>query len=490
MLLGLLFLAAACKSAPAPDDAGPEILTPLTVPDAGDTVLEDANAPPLEIPELTGALPEVPEITADLPEEFLQEGDGGDAAALEEPPSLDLPETAVPPPSPNDNAPAIAALPDVPAPAIQETAAVPPVLPRQEPPVPKPAEPPKAPPPGTSAESKGRGSPPEPPSFLRIPEPVTPPPVREVMPITPLPELPARTPPAAVDENVVFSRTVRATVGQLVEIPFRGTGWVYLGELGSRRGLSYDSRRLDQEGQSFIFRAEAVGTYALKFYKQDFIRDYILNDYVQVIVGEAPDSSGIGWFNPPIDRGRVVAEPRWPTIESGPTGTAPALPETPVAETPQAVPQTQQPAVQTPPAAAVPSPLAAPAQPPAPTRPVVSDDGIAPVPQATASGSPAQSLPPDSSPADYVTRAKQEYDAGRVGSALSVLDQLRQQYTSLTDEALWLYGQLLEANSPGRDIRLALEYYRRLIREYPQSPRVPEAQQRISYLERYYFNLR
>jgi hypothetical protein len=293
------------------------------------------------------------------------------------------------------------------------------------------------------------------------------------MPVTPLPELPARTPPAALDEDVVFSRIVRATVGQLVEIPFRGTGWVYLGELGSRRGLTYDSRRLDQEGQSFIFRAEAVGTYALKFYKQDFIRDYILNDYVQVIVGEAPDSAGIGWFNPPIDRGRVVAEPRWPTIESGPAG---------------AVPQTQPPTVQTPPAAAV-------TPPPAPTRPVIRDDGIAPVPQATASGSPAQNLPPEFSaggtgPADYVTRAKQEYDAGRVGSALSVLDQMRQQYAVLTDEALWLYGQLLEANSPSRDIRLALEYYRRLVREYPQSPRVPEAQQRISYLERYYFNLR
>jgi hypothetical protein len=285
------------------------------------------------------------------------------------------------------------------------------------------------------------------------------------MPITPLPELPARTPVITPAEEVVFSRTVRATVGQLVEVPFRGTGWVYLGELGSRRGLTYDSRRLDQgtpteatgrgsplEGQSFIFRAEAVGTYALKFYKQDFIRDYILNDYVQVIVGEAPESSGIGWFNPPIDRGRVVAEPRWPAIESGPAEAVPASP--------------------------------------APTRPVISDDGIAPVPQATAPGTPAQNMPPDTGPADYVQRARQEYDAGRVGAALSILDQMRQRYAVLTDEALWLYGQLLEANSPNRDIGLALEYYRRLIREYPQSPRVPEAQQRISYLERYYFNLR
>jgi hypothetical protein len=256
-------------------------------------------------------------------------------------------------------------------------------------------------------------------------------------------------------------------VGQLVEIPFRGTGWVYLGELGSRRGLTYDSRRLDQEGQSFVFRAEAVGPYALTFDKQDFIRDYILNDYVQVIVGEAPESAGTGWFNAPVDRGRVVAEPRWPTIENGAAGTAPAAPVTPeTPETPPSAPEQNSGAA-----------AAAPAQ-------------TSAVEQTPAQDTPSELPAGDADPAEYVSRSRQEYDAGRVGSALSILDQMRQQYTSLTDEVLWLYGQLLEANSPNRDIRLALEYYRRLIREYPQSPRVPEAQQRISYLERYYFNLR
>ncbi|MDR0561710.1 MAG: outer membrane protein assembly factor BamD, partial [Spirochaetaceae bacterium] len=39
-----------------------------------------------------------------------------------------------------------------------------------------------------------------------------------------------------------------------------------------------------------------------------------------------------------------------------------------------------------------------------------------------------------------------------------------------------------------RNIRSALEYYRKLIQEYPQSQYSPEAQRRIAYLERYYFN--
>jgi outer membrane protein assembly factor BamD (BamD/ComL family) len=76
-----------------------------------------------------------------------------------------------------------------------------------------------------------------------------------------------------------------------------------------------------------------------------------------------------------------------------------------------------------------------------------------------------------------------------VAAALSILDQFREAYPSGSDEAWWLYGQLLEANGPRRDVRSALDYYRRLIREYPQSSRFDEARRRIAYLERYYFNI-
>jgi outer membrane protein assembly factor BamD (BamD/ComL family) len=76
-----------------------------------------------------------------------------------------------------------------------------------------------------------------------------------------------------------------------------------------------------------------------------------------------------------------------------------------------------------------------------------------------------------------------------IPQALSILDQYREIYPVGSDEAWWLYGQLLEANSPSRDVRSALDYYRRLVREYPQSPRFDEARRRIAYLERYYFNI-
>ncbi|MDR1803516.1 MAG: hypothetical protein LBQ94_07910 [Treponema sp.] len=260
-------------------------------------------------------------------------------------------------------------------------------------------------------------------------------------------------------------------MGQILEIPFRGTGWVYLGELGNRRGINYESRRLDLqpggrigqetvEGQSFIFSVDVAGTYILRFYRQDFIQDYIINDYVQVIAGERDENT---WR---IAGDRVIAEPRWPAAE---TVTAP-----PAAATQPPVAQV------TPPATAT-SPEVSPSV-------VAPEEPVAAVPPATAP--PPQVTPAVDSPAEYVRRARAEFDAGRIEPALGILDSFRQNYPGGTDDAWWLYGQLLEANSPSRDIRMSLEYYRRLVNEFPFSDLVEDARNRIAYLERYYFNIR
>jgi TolA-binding protein len=296
---------------------------------------------------------------------------------------------------------------------------------------------------------------------------------------------------------------------------------VYLGELRSRPGVAYNSRRSEPEGQTFVFRTEEAGSFGLKFYKQDYIRDYILNDYVQVIVGEAPERE---LFAFPGDRGQAIAAPRWPYLpgeepaggssagisagtasvaaqaEGGLTGDVPAGPSAgPSAGTSAgtsavsgdssggaAVPQT-------PPVLLPETP-----QPAAGRRPPVrtegrDDDSIVPVapPRAVSPapvGDPA--FPGDTPPEEYFRRAREAFEAGQIEPALALLDRFRERYPLGSDEAWWLYGQLLEAAGPSRDIRLALDYYRRLVREYPQSPRYNDARRRIAYLERFYFNIR
>jgi hypothetical protein len=312
------------------------------------------------------------------------------------------------------------------------------------------------------------------------------------------------------DNEIVFSRIVHATVGQIVEIPFRGNGWVYLGEIKLQRGIVYSSRRNDSDGQSFIFTFEEAGTYILKFYRQDFIRDYIINDHVQVIADSAP-TAGVGWFNPPVDRGRVVAQPRWPSsveeaqirggtkptsepvVTSGTTGesakeTASAQSTAPQQRTVPA--QETNTADRIPPQNNTVSPsssansdrqVAAPVQnaPPAQTSTVAQSEG----------DSPAVEKQEKLAPEIIMQRARENFDGGNISAAIALLDQFMADYPGGSDEVYWLLGQYYEANSPNRNILLSLDYYRRLVNEYPQSGHFNDARRRIAYLERYYINI-
>uniref|UniRef100_A0A7C3IKT6 Outer membrane lipoprotein BamD-like domain-containing protein n=1 Tax=Gracilinema caldarium TaxID=215591 RepID=A0A7C3IKT6_9SPIR len=366
---------------------------------------------------------------------------------------------------------------------------------------------------GSASASAEKKAPPVDPQSLKAPEPKTessPVQGTVAMPTGGIPELPSKTNPALAEEKVVLSRSVQATVGQLVEIPYQGAGWVYLGEVAGKKGLAYDSRRLDPDGQTFIFRCESAGTYTVKFFKQDFIKDYIINDYVEVVVGESPmpSSSVTGAFSLPVDRGRVVANPRWPT----PVSIAAASPAAPVtaaapgqasttasaSTTAPANPSAASTGTASPTASAgtVTSAAAPVAAAPASAAPASSASGVSntqtsPFPAAAVQSSPA--TPPLESltqPEEFINQAKKEVAAGQYASALSTLQAFTAKYPAGSDEVWWLYGQILEAKGPQRDIKGALTYYKRLTSEYPQSQRYDEAQQRIAYLERFYFDIR
>jgi outer membrane protein assembly factor BamD (BamD/ComL family) len=114
-------------------------------------------------------------------------------------------------------------------------------------------------------------------------------------------------------------------------------------------------------------------------------------------------------------------------------------------------------------------------------------------PQALVSPPPASSDAPQTeaplSPDILLQRAKEAFDGGDAAAAIALLDRLKDYYPSGTDELYWYYGQFYEANTPSRNILLSLDYYKRLVNEYPQSSRFNDARRRIAYLERYYINI-
>ena len=466
---------------------------------------------------------ELTEVISDGPETaVLNEQPEEVPAPVEETPPVEI-AVQIPPPLPPE--PALPPAPPPPEPAQPQ---MPPV---RQPPVPPPAllgpaeeNPPsqrETVPPSSEPRSEPRVEPRveprseprvEPRSEPRVEpriEPRSEPRIETPAPVTGS-EPPIRPVVTPQSDGIVFSRIVRATVGQIIEIPFVGNGWIYMGELASRRGIVYSSTRRDPEGQSIIFGAEAAGTYVLRFYKDNFLTGYKINDYVQVIVGEAPTTGGAGWFAPPYDRGRVVALPRWPSAldvqqrDNEQRGSFSAddlrLSQTPV-ET-----DGSRTAVDTPPAGTVvrepASQGASPSQGTTASQGTISSQGT-PASQGTMSSqgtSPSQgtaavtepaagAAPERLAPEAILQRAGETFTGGNVPAAIALLDQFRENYPSGSDELYWLYGQFYEANSPSRNILLSLDYYRRLVNEYPQSSRYNDARRRIAYLERFYINI-
>ncbi|GMO32445.1 MAG: hypothetical protein Ta2F_08350 [Termitinemataceae bacterium] len=268
------------------------------------------------------------------------------------------------------------------------------------------------------------------------------------------PQLPAKNPPTEThgEPKTKISRTVDAFIGQYVEVPYRGTGWVFLGEQNGKAGLAFDSRRGDDDGQSFIFRAEKAGTYLLKFYKQDFLRDYYINDFVQINVSdnETFEQNARRSFGMPSEVERVTANPRWPSVQSGnvidieqPTDVAESEPKT----------------------------ITTQAQTPSTESHSMNDT----------SGASSEEL---------LSKARTAYEAAKYQEAIEALDIFRRQYPAASDEAWWLYGKCFESNSNARDIRSSLDAYTHLVQEYPQSKYYNDAEKRIAYLNKFYFNIR
>ncbi len=355
-----------------------------------------------------------------------------------------------------------------------------------------------------------------------------------------VPSIPSPSIPTPEEPVIVPSRSVRVMVGQLLEVPFSGNGWIFLGESGGRSGLPYDSRRMDADGLSFVFRAEKVGDFILKFYRQDFIADLIFNDYVAVSVAEGPQDVSVGGFSAYRDRSRVVANPRLPLsgVQSEGTVGGAAGVKGPVdasaakvgssasVSTSSSAPTTTGPTDAASPSVASPVDVSPPAAAPSGTASGVagtsaSGSAATPTPSASTPSASTSARPTTvsnssssetktaaffdatptpsqatgrqeaaKSPSELITSAWSALSAGSPSLVLQYLDQYRALLPGGSDEAWWLYGQALESPGSRRDVKGAIDWYRRLMREFPQSQRYEEARKRVAYLERYFLNIR
>lgn len=249
------------------------------------------------------------------------------------------------------------------------------------------------------------------------------------------------------------ARQFSVEIGQKVEVPFTGTGWTYLGEKDGKEGVLYDSRRFEGKGALFTIATSRAGEYGLRFMKQDLQAGTTSEETVRLTVLPRVASPATG--SPPIPSAT-------PTAIATPAPTASPAPSTgTVIGTTGA-------------AAALPSP----AQPPSGAAGSIGQPARSPVPTAP------------ESPEALLASARTEYGAGRAQGVFSALDRYLQLYPAGEDEAYWLYGQALELNGPLRDIRKAYSMYKTLLEGWPRSAFWNQAQDRVSYIERHYLDIR
>ena len=259
------------------------------------------------------------------------------------------------------------------------------------------------------------------------------------------------------------SRSMTAKNNQYVDIIYPGRGWIYMGEdEGKDQILRYFGRKLGTENTTFTLRTTKSGETVLHFYKNDVLKGEYIDDYLEIKVLEESAK--------PNERAKA------PSYEE-------SVPQKPVrlekkAET-QEEPQ--------------------------------KNDEIKNIEEKTSDNEqklssqdetnlkkndvsnevsrPEQKKSLKIDTKNLLEQAKKDFEAKSYAQALSEVQQYLDTQNTRIDEALFLQGQILEADSEVKNIKSAIDSYNSLIKNYPASTFWQEANRRKIYLNRYYVNI-
>ena len=297
------------------------------------------------------------------------------------------------------------------------------------------------------------------------------------------------------------SRSVRVLVNQYLDVAYPGAGWVYLGEVDESQNLiSFANRELDNSDTCFTLRAIQSGTAVLHFYKQDVLTGTYIDDFLEVVVlpqqykGNEHQTAPLYSEIVPPNQRKYTARRNNNAQEEFVKGRQPASSaneeqtEEPVDLSYEELPRVEE---ETPVVAQKP-------QTDKTVNKTIQIDESAPEAKAKAVKENAKenvpSLPADIN--DYsaeqlLEAAKKAYEAKKYEESLSLLNLFFDRATTQLDEGWFLKGQLYESpNAPFRNIRTSRESYQALVDRYPSSTLWKKANNRILYIDRYYFKIR
>ena len=259
------------------------------------------------------------------------------------------------------------------------------------------------------------------------------------------------------------SRSMTAKNNQYVDIIYPGRGWIYMGEdEGKDQILRYFGRKLGTENTTFTLRTTKSGETVLHFYKNDVLKGEYIDDYLEIKVLEESAK--------PNERAKA------PSYEE-------SVPQKPVRLEKNA--ETQEETQKTDEIKNIEEKTSGNEQ------KLSSRDKTNlkknDVSNEVSKPEQKKSLKVDTK--NLLEQAKKDFEAKSYAQALSEVQQYLDTQNTRIDEALFLQGQILEADSEVKNIKSAIDSYNSLIKNYPASTFWQEANRRKIYLNRYYVNI-
>lgn len=263
------------------------------------------------------------------------------------------------------------------------------------------------------------------------------------------------------------SRSMTAKNNQYVDIIYPGRGWIYMGEdEGKDQILRYFGRKLGTENTTFTLRTTKSGETVLHFYKNDVLKGEYIDDYLEIKVLEESakpnERAKAPSYEESVPQKPVRLEKKAETQEETQKTDEIKNIEEKTSDNEQKLSSQDETNLK---------------------KNDVSND----VSNEVSRPEQKKSLKIDTK--NLLEQAKKDFEAKSYAQALSEVQQYLDTQNTRIDEALFLQGQILEADSEVKNIKSAIDSYNSLIKNYPASTFWQEANRRKIYLNRYYVNI-
>jgi len=265
------------------------------------------------------------------------------------------------------------------------------------------------------------------------------------------------------EPQIIPSRSVTLNKKEYVDIVYPGSGWIFMGAIDNSKNLTYFGRKLGSEDTKFTLQAKNDGIVILHFYKNDAITGEYIDDYLEVIILPKNGSSKTHISAP--EYAYVVPKQPEDTITKQteleviiPTETENTI----YVENDDSEVQTIE----------------------VETEEFEEDDELIVIDEED----DVSYVEIDAT--ELFVKAKENFQNQNFQEALTLIIDFLELSNQQRDEALFLQGQIYESSWNGKNIKLAIESYENITKNFPSSSLWDKAKKRITYLKRFYLEAR